>query len=350
MSPSTRIIGAAIAAAVALTGCGPRPARDGPAVEITQIPPKAEGGSERLVPIAGRIRGAPPGTRVVLYARSTLWWVQPFGNEPFTEIAGDGTWKTETHLGSDYAALLVTSDYKPAATVQELPAPGASVLAVTTVEGSGELAARPRKTIAFSGYEWEVRQVSSDRGGANSYAADNAWVDDNGHLHLKLTQRDGQWTSAEVTLTRSLGYGTYLFVVSDVSHLEPSATLSLLTWDDEAGQQNHRELDIEVSRWGNPASLNAQFVVQPYYVAANVARFAAPEGRLTHSLRWEPGRAAFRTIRGTNGAVVASHEFTAGVPAPGREQVRMNLYYFRYSSTPLVKDMEVVIERFQYLP
>ena len=124
----------------------------------------------------------------------------------------------------------------------------------------------------------------------------------------------------------------------------------MLTWDDEAGQQNHRELDIEVSRWGNPASLNAQFVVQPYYVAANVARFAAPEGRLTHSLRWEPGRAAFRTIRGTSGPVVTSHEFTAGVPAPGREQVRMNLYYFRYSSTPLVKDMEVVIERFQYLP
>ena len=161
-------------------------------MEITQVPPKAEGGSERLVPIAGRTRGAPRGSRVVLYARSTLWWVQPFGNEPFTEIAGDGTWKTETHLGSDYAALLVTPDYKPAPTAQELPAKSASVLAVVTVPGSGGLAERPRKTIAFSGYEWEVRQVSSDRGGANSYSADNAWVDENGHLHLKLAQRDGQ--------------------------------------------------------------------------------------------------------------------------------------------------------------
>ena len=169
--------------------------------------------------------------------------------------------------------------------------PGGPIAAVVVVKGTGELAQRPRRTITFSGYEWDIRQVSSDRGGANQYDAGNVWVDDKGHLHLKLTQRDGRWTSAEVTLTRSLGYGTYLFVVSDVSQLEPSATLSMLTWDDEALQQNHRELDIEISRWGDAASLNAQYVVQPYYVAANVARFDAPAGRLTHSWRWEPGRA-----------------------------------------------------------
>jgi hypothetical protein len=344
------LAGAAVCLATLVTSCGQRTALAPATIEITVVPEAAEGGADRLVPIAGRVSGARPGTRIVLYARSSVWWVQPLGNEPFTEIAADGAWKNQTHLGTEYAALLVGPEFKPPPTVQELPSPGGPIAAVVVVKGTGELAQRPRRTIAFSGYEWDVRQVSSDRGGANQYDAGNVWVDDKGHLHLKLTQRDGRWTSAEVTLTRSLGYGTYLFVVSDVSQLEPSATLSMLTWDDEAVQQNHRELDIEISRWGNAASLNAQYVVQPYYVAANVVRFDAPAGRLTHSWRWEPGRAAFRTVKGADGALVASHEFTAGVPVPGSEQVRMNLYYFRYSSTPLVKDMEVVIERFQYLP
>jgi hypothetical protein len=208
--------------------------------------------------------------------------------------------------------------------------------------------------LTFSGYEWEIRQTPSDRGGANDYDPANAWTDADGALHLKVTRRDGRWTSAEVALTRSLGYGTYLFVVRDTSHIDPAVALSLLTWDDQGVDQNHREVDIEISRWGDPGSKDGQYVVQPYYVAANVARFAMLAGRLTHSLRWEPGRASFKTLRGAGSAahepVVAQHDFTSGVPVPGNETVRMNLYYFRYSPTLLENETEIVIEKFQYLP
>src|SRR5262245_42999273 len=171
-------------------------------------------------------------------------------------------------------------------------------------------------------------------------------------LHLRLSKRETGWTSAEVILTRSLGYGTYAFTVRDTSPLDPSATFGMLTWDEQAGQ-SHRELDIEISQWGDPSIPNAQYVVQPYYVPANVVRFSAPRGPLTHSFRWEPGRAAFRTTRGRNAIgtdIVSEHEFTSGVPSPGSERVRMNLYYFRYSPHPPQKDVEVVVERFQYLP
>jgi hypothetical protein len=129
--------------------------------------------------------------------------------------------------------------------------------------------------------------------------------------------------------------------------------LGMITWDDEGSAENHRELDIEISQWGNPSIPNAQYVLQPYYVAANVARFAAPRGTLTHSFRWEPGRAAFRTTRGRNPMgrnIVASHQFTSGVPTPGAEHARINLYYFRYAHRPPLRDVEVVIERFHYLP
>ncbi len=99
-------------------------------------------------------------------------------------------------------------------------------------------------------------------------------------------------------LTRSLGYGSYHFVVRDSSQLEPAAVLSMLTWDGAAVAQNHREIDIEIARWGDPVSKNAQYAIQPYSVPANVARFVAPAGLLTHSFRWEPGQVTFQTVRG----------------------------------------------------
>ncbi len=90
--------------------------------------------------------------------------------------------------------------------------------------------------------------------------------------------------------------------------------LNISTWDASGPYQ---EMDIEISRWSEVAGKNAQYVIQPYYVAAKVVRFLAPAGRLTFSFDWEPGRVAFRTFRGsgTSGTpdVIAAHVFTSGV-------------------------------------
>lgn len=345
-------IGVALCASV--SACRAERASVAPSVELGVVPEAAVGGSDRLAPIGGRVTGARPGQRIVLFTKSGIWWVQPFTVQPFTNIEADSTWTSRIHLGTEYAALLVDSGYRPPATTDVLPKPGGAVIAVATAKGTGEFVERSRRTVSFSGYEWELRQTPSDRGGANDYDPANAWTDADGFLHLALTEREGRWTSAEVILTRALGYGTYVFVVRDTSRLDPAAALGLLTWDDHGADQNHRELDIEISQWGDPSIPNAQYVLQPYYVPANVARFSTPPGVLTHSFRWEPGKASFSTVRGAGvlaGApVVAQHDFTSGVPVPGSERVRMNLYYFRYARIPPQKNVEVVIERFQYLP
>jgi hypothetical protein len=101
-------------------------------------------------------------------------------------------------------------------------------------------------------------------------------------------------------------------------------------------------------------SKNAQYVVQPFWVPANVIRFAAPSGVLTHSFRWEPGRIVFRTVRGAkaDGAAtpVEEHVFVSGVATHGVESVRANLYVFGRAKQPLENGAEVVIEKFEYLP
>jgi hypothetical protein len=268
---------------------------------------------------------------------------------PFTTIQPDSTWNNSTHPGSAYAALLVDAGYKPPLTLDALPQKGGLVRAVVTAEGS-MLEHPTLKKLDFSGYEWLIRDTEgSPAGSRNQYESANAWVDERGFLHLRIRETPAGWTSAEVGLVPSLGYGSYRFVVSDVSRLEPPVVLSISN-----GLGLNREMDIEISRWGALAGKNSQYVVQPFDVAANVVRFLSPPGRLTYSFDWEPGRIGFRTVRGAGprGSTdpIAAHLFTSGVPAPGNETLRLSLYIFENKRVRIQHGAEVIIEKFEYLP
>jgi signal transduction histidine kinase len=129
----------AACAGLLLAGCGTHTDDVAPSVKFTRIPPAEQGGAARLDRIEGRVRGARVGQRVVLYARSGIWYVQPFADQPFTQVQPDSTWASPTHLGTEYAALLVDGDYRPPATLDMLPRPGAGVVSVTSVEGTPAL-------------------------------------------------------------------------------------------------------------------------------------------------------------------------------------------------------------------
>lgn len=106
-----------------------------PSIKITLIPPKGEG-ERSWGDIGGSVGGVDVkdcGCRVVIYAHTDKWYVQPFANKPFTAIGETGTWKSGIHLGWDYAALLVKSSFKPDSTTDMLPEIGGDVLAVDTV-------------------------------------------------------------------------------------------------------------------------------------------------------------------------------------------------------------------------
>jgi hypothetical protein len=273
---------------VAAGGCrNPAPQ---PSITFTRIPPADKGGPDSVDVVEGRVTGARPGQQIVLFARSTVWWAQPGPNRPYTAIRADSTWSSSTHLGTEYAALLVEPGYHPPPMVDALPKEGGAVIRVAVVPGNPSTRSASHM-LEFSGYEWTIRAAPSDRGGPNAYDPANATTDPAGALHLRIAGAPGKWTCAELSLTRSLGYGSYEFVVDDVSNLDPAAVLTMFTWDGPAADQNHRELDIEISRWGESVSNNARYVVQPFYIAPNVASFAAPAGVLTHHIRWEPGRA-----------------------------------------------------------
>jgi hypothetical protein len=341
---------------VFLCGCNSRQTNRQPRIEFNKIPPTGEGGPVPLSPICGRVTGAHPGDNIVVYTKDVngVWWIQPQAIQPFIPIQADSSWESPTHLGTDYAALLVVPGYRPPATTNDLPSQNDKVLAVAVTKGIGPLIISPSKAFQFSGYDWKALNVVNERNGVpNRYIPENVSTDSTGALHLRVVKTDDRWTCSAAVLPHSFGYGTYLFSVGDISRLAPAAVLTLFTWDDLGAEQNHREMDVEISRWGDQAGKNAQFVVQPYYVPENVARFEAPSGAMTYSFHWEPGKVSFQVARGSGGSQknpVATHVFSSGVPGPGSESVSLNFCLFGASKVPLEDNAEVVIDKFQYLP
>jgi hypothetical protein len=339
-----------------LAGCRSQSMTATPTIVFSQVPAEEPGSSDHRRPIAGRVTGARPGQRIALYARNDgRWGEQPQSAQPFTKIEDDGRWAGSTQLGSDYAALLVEATYSPPELTERLPAMGSGVTAEAMVNKQGTAVQfPPPKTLNFSGYEWAMSDGSIFRAGSrNDFDPGNVWTDAKGALHLRISDNQGKWTSAEVKLTRSLGYGTYRFTVGDLSHLEPSAVLTLVSWDGVGTEQNRSELDVELSRWGYINNDNAHYLVQPYYVPSNIVRFRVPAGVFTHSFRWEPGQVTFSTAAGTGGtgaALLNQHVFTSGIPVPGNESVRISLYVFDKGQVPLKNKNETVIEKFEYLP
>ena len=132
------------------------------------MPPAERGGGPTIDRISGTVRNHRPEHRVVLFARSGAWYVQPYADQPFTLIQPDSTWINSTHLGTEYAALLVEPGYAPPAYIAELPHEGNGVVAVAVVAGTppfwrawwfrAALFALALFAL-FMAYRWHVRQV-----------------------------------------------------------------------------------------------------------------------------------------------------------------------------------------------
>ena len=121
---------------ILFSGCGLSANRSEPVIEFSLIPAAETGGTMRLEPVRGRVFNARADQQVVLYARSGNWYVQPFTDQPLTKIEADFSWHNTTHLGTEYAALLVEPGYLPPAETSVLPDKGGAVVAVAVVRGT----------------------------------------------------------------------------------------------------------------------------------------------------------------------------------------------------------------------
>lgn len=321
-------------------------------VTFDQVPQDDLGGVDTNGLFSGQVTGFRDGDHMMLFAFNDHWWVQPDVGKQMTPIGKDGRWSAQIHLGHKYAAALVRGAYAVAASRDQLPAPGGAVLSIATVDGRPTLinhVDHASRTLFFSGQEWDnTFHVSYYGGKPHYYLPQNSFVDTSGRLHLKIARLGDQWTCAEVVVARSLGYGTYRMTIENPKHMEPAAEFSFFTMDVHAPTESYREMDFHVTRWGDPLSKNAEYVVQPYYLAANVHSFELPSGQATAVLQWAPGSAHFQTSAA--GAKVAEWSFKAGIPSSSDTRVYLNLCPFGYPKQSLKNEVEFVVSNFEYLP
>jgi hypothetical protein len=334
-------------------------------ISLTTVP--VMGSNTNLSGLASHV--VPTNYRVAVYVFVQGWWNKPSDAAQLTVIQNNGTWTCDITTGgadayaTKIAAFLVPKTYTPpqAHGLATLPAEldMNSVAKVITERGSPN-------AFHWCGYDWDVKNSGGFLFGPGpnrfSDSANNVWVDTNGRLHLRITYRSGLWVCPEVVSRRAFGYGTYrFFLASTVNALDPNVVLGLFTYDDDPTTTGgHREIDVEMSRWGNAADpTNAQFVIQPYTISGNLTRWTIPTGAAptTHSFTWSNGRVDSVSHNGTFAPPPASvpqistwSNTGASVPSPGDERVRMNLWLFNGTAPVNGQEVEVIINRFAFIP
>jgi len=107
-------------------------------ITVTETPPADPQGGPWTAGhhIGGVVSGVTPADfRIVIYAHTRRWYVQPEAASPLTGITSDGKWESDTCLGDRYAVLLVKPSYLPPQDVASLPGVGGDVVYLTTVAG-----------------------------------------------------------------------------------------------------------------------------------------------------------------------------------------------------------------------
>ncbi len=337
-----------------------------PAILITNLPAYGTYGA-----LSGVVLNADSTTNAVavfIYVPGYGWVTKPTCAQPLTPIQANGSWSANITTGgagdttaTRIAALLVSTNFNLACVLGAANLPTnayAQAIAKTVIT-------RPSpgvRFLSFSGYDWWVKNETTPAGPGPNYFSDatnNVWTDTNGWLHLRITHRTNAWQCAEIISERTFGPGSYRFELNSVvDNLNPNVTLGLFTWSDDPAFTD-REIDVEGGRWQNPADTNnAQFVVQPYYLANQLVRYRVPPGLAdsTHLFVWQTNQISWQAQTGAYSAaatnLIAAYFFNnaANVPQTGDEAVHLNLWLINGSAPTDNNEVEVVIQNFNFVP
>jgi hypothetical protein len=223
------------------------------------------------------------------------------------------------------------------------------------------------RSVDFAGRAWRVKGPGFNGPGPSQFAdsSNHVWVDPQDRLHMTIKNVGGVWYSTEVAAEEPLGYGDYIFTILGRLDLwADNVVLGLFTWQypvcwEAANPWNQdNEVDVELSRWGEPGNDMGQFVVQPWEYPQNMSRFGITfeDGESTsYAFRWLPDRIECRSWHGGPAAEAPGtliHAWTYfGPHLPRPEQPRIHVNYWQYNGPPSDgRDQEVVLERFTFVP
>jgi hypothetical protein len=249
-----------------------------------------------------------------------------------------------------------------------------------------EFNGRTADTLSFAGKQWEIKITNALQGPGPNYFSghpNDVWVDDEGFLHLTVSNRTGTWRCTEVVCKENTGYGTYVFTIEgDPVNIDEQIVLGLFTWDNNTFQEEaNSEVDIEFAKWQEAdEGYTLQYGVQPIaFGPYNEERVYKPQvdslqwiGISTHAFTWTDTLITWESWPGAeygNGEPTASWTFDLNnpakikyegpnqsdpivIPAPGETtNARMNLWLVNGPEGPNnQQEHEIIIRDYQYIP
>jgi hypothetical protein len=225
--------------------------------------------------------------------------------------------------------------------------------------------AAPADTLHWMGRDWKL----TNGGMAGIVKGDpaNVSVDSDGYLHLRIVNRNGAYTAAELFSAENLGFGTYQWQIQGaVDKMDKSTVLGLFNYGARAsiGVDAENEIDIEFSQWNNtchgcnadftfyPATANKilgpmedNFTYNPNGSTLTTARFEWTSTRIVGTIM-----SGLQPIGATTNVLqtitFAPPDYTARIPQVPLP-VAMNLWCFRELPA---SDQEVIIRNFTFVP
>ena len=218
--------------------------------------------------------------------------------------------------------------------------------------------------VSFAGHEWNVRDYGGGPG-PNEWSADNVYVDEAG-LHLKITQVDGVWRCAEVTMLDTLGFGTYQFEIDGrPDRLDKNVVLGLFNYpaSPEIGPDGSNEIDIEFAQWGIAEQQNRlNWSVYPPALGPKPTHRDVPlsltGSQSTYRFEWSADGVRYGAYSGY-GAIDEAHRLAGWNNAPAKPATRIpqvplaihiNLWLSNGAAPSDGQPVELVIHGFSFTP
>ncbi|RZV50182.1 MAG: hypothetical protein EX270_11715 [Pseudomonadales bacterium] len=224
------------------------------------------------------------------------------------------------------------------------------------------------KTIEFGGQRWRIKGPGVFGPGGNSFSdsSSSVWKDAAGKLHMAIREEAGEWYSSEIASENVLGYGDYRFTVEgDLSGWANNVVFGFFHWQyngcyNAANLWNlNGELDVELTRWNDPATPNSLFVVQPHQIPGNKlsyeTSYSAGEEITTFAYRWLSDRVEFRAWKGDARSEAVSPQVNSwvytGAYIPREDIARIHLNFWQFNGPPNNgQDHQIVISNFVFQP
>ena len=131
------------------------------------------------------------------------------------------------------------------------------------------------KTLEFSGIAWTV--WGSEKNGIQY----QNWSDDekrrlarrSGSIAHEYAKGHGDWLATQVQSKKFLGYGDYRFFVEEnVAAFHQNINIGMFTYE-YINKTVFREIDIELSRFGQINGPVGNYTIQPYSTPGNYEKF-----------------------------------------------------------------------------